>query len=197
MDRLTRLLLAGLLLFPLCVLGSSFADVGACRTDGIALFSDINCQGVCETIAFEALDNTRKSSCVDISSSMPISSLFKSKDLPCCFLYEKPCPSRNSPFYPQRPNLLSQRVFVGRIHDLTRYGWGGNTIKSVVCPDADTCLALKHDNVTAPLEVWVEKRVENPYTGKYTLRKENERRDVSLRGYWVDLQKAKGHQRSI
>ncbi|KAK4180957.1 hypothetical protein QBC36DRAFT_374650 [Triangularia setosa] len=211
MARLIRLLLTGLSFLPLCVLGRSLSAIETCASNGLAFFTGVDYEGECQSIPFDALDNTHRASCVDINSSMPIYSLLKSSSLPCCLLYDhsltsldliaspsrQPCPNRNSPFYPQRPNLMSQRVFVQGIPDLCRFGWEGNTINSVVCPDAVTCLALQKDDTTVTYDVLVEKLIENPYTGQHTRKNVKEKREISLRGYWLDLQKARGHERAI
>ncbi|CAP65252.1 uncharacterized protein PODANS_5_4860 [Podospora anserina S mat+] len=194
MGRLTGLLLA--LLSPLCVLGSP-KTVAACGSTGLSLFAEANYEGPCQAFSPETLDNTHQASCVDISPSIPVNSIYKGSSLSCCFLYEKPCPDPSSPFYPQCPNLVSQRVFVPGISDLCRFGWGKNTIKSIVCPDKHTCESLKDDMSTTTLTFFVEKEIEDPFTGRVTKKKEPQKREVSLRGYWLDLQQVKGHKRAI
>ncbi|KAK4201724.1 hypothetical protein QBC40DRAFT_323667 [Triangularia verruculosa] len=183
--------------FPLGILAGSLSAAGSCVNNGLALFSNTNYRGDCQGTPHDALDNTNKPSCVDINFSTGVYSLLKSDQLKCCFLYEQPCPNRESPFYPQRPNLLSQRVFVGSIPDLSIYGWGGTTIKSVVCPDAETCAALQADAVTTKQQVWVEQTVRDPYSGQKSVRKVLEENMVSLRPYWLDLQLAEGHENAI
>ncbi|KAK0669172.1 hypothetical protein QBC41DRAFT_346584 [Cercophora samala] len=195
MGRLSGLLLA--LFSPLSVLGSSPKTVGACGSSGLSLFANVGYEGPCQPFSFAALDNTDKASCVNVNSSLPVYSIYKGSALACCFLYEQPCPDQNSPFYPQRPYLTSQRLFVPGIFDLSRFGWEGNTIKSIVCPDKATCESLKYDEPVSIQDVWVERTVENPYTGKKFKKKAKEQREISLRGYWLDLQNVEGHERAI